>query len=151
MGRAENVFPCTHWHLRKCLLVMVQISSHPNFTVWSHSIVMPSIFYYFYQDSPVNYKAKSKLKSSPILETSQNKLSTVQQKLDSSIEQNYIILWWCTSSHFNHRVYICNCLQNIGFQVESVLCEQCVLLGQLLSEKLQISIMVFTPKFNKFK
>ena len=61
---------------------------------------MPCIFYYFNQDSPVNYKAKSKLKKSPILETGQNKLSTVEQKLDSGIEQKYIILWWCTTAHF---------------------------------------------------
>ena len=54
---------------------------------------MPYIFYYFNHDSPVNYKAKNKLEYSLILETSQNKLSTVQKKLDSSIEQKYIILW----------------------------------------------------------
>ena len=51
--------------------------------------------------------------------------------------------------HFYLRFQIFNCLQNIGFQLESILCEQCVLLCELLSEKLQISIMVFGPKFNK--
>ena len=35
--------------------------------------------------------------------------------------------------HSYHRVYICNCLQNSGFQLKSILCKQCVLLWQLLS------------------
>ena len=151
MGRAENVFPCTHWHLRNCLLVIVQISSHPNNSLITQALWCPVYFISFIKILLSITKLSAKLSQVQFWETSQNKLSTVQQKLESSIEQNYIILWWCTSAYFNHRVYICNCLQNIGFQVESILCEQCVLLGQLLSEKLQISIMVFTPKFNKFK
>ena len=47
MGRVENVFPCTHWHLRKCLLVIVQISSHPNNSLITQALWCPVYFITF--------------------------------------------------------------------------------------------------------
>ena len=152
MGRVENVFPCTHWHLRKCLLVIVQISSHPNNSLITQALWCPVYFITFIKILLSITKLSAKL--SQVQFWKPVRTNCPQSNKNWTVASSKITLFYddvCTSAYFNHRVYICNCLQNIGFQVESILCEQCVLLGQLLSEKLQISIMVFTPKFNKFK
>ena len=45
--------------------------------------------------------------------------------------------------HSYHRVYIFNCLQNSGFQLERILCEQYVLLWQLLLENFKFQLQFF--------
>ena len=49
------------------------------------------------------------------------------------------------------KAFLSKCLQLLLFtkQLESILREKCVLLWHLLSEELQISITVFSPKFYK--